>query len=58
MILFTILALLAIIAVIGVVAAAGTFGVAVIAVFGDVIVCALVLYIIIKIVKLIFGRKR
>lgn len=58
MILFCIIALLAIIAVIGAVVAAGTFGVAIIAVFGDIFVCALILYAIVKLIKLFFGKKK
>ena len=54
MILFTILALMVIIAGIIAVVVAGTIGGATLLVFGDVIVCVLILY---WIVKLIFKKK-
>jgi len=55
MILFTILAIMAIIAVAIAVVFAGIFGGATLLAFGDVIVCVLILWFI---VKLIFGRKK
>lgn len=54
MILFTILAIMAIIAAAVVVALVGVFGGATLVVFGDVIVCVLILC---GICKLIFGKK-
>lgn len=55
MILFTILAIMAIIAVIAALVFTGVFGGAMLVVFGDVIVCVL---IVVGLLKLIFGRKK
>lgn len=55
MILFTILALIVTIAAAIAMVLAGIFGVAAIVVFGDIIVCALILW---AIIKLIFRKKK
>ena len=55
MILFTILAIMVVIAAIAAVVFAGVFGGATLLVFGDVIICVLILW---AIVKLIFGKKK
>lgn len=55
MILFTILAIMMVVAAIIAVVFAGVFGGATLVVFGDVIVCALIVF---GIVKLIFRRKK
>jgi MFS superfamily sulfate permease-like transporter len=55
MILFTILAVMAIIAAIIAVVFVGVFGGATLMVFGDVIVCVLILW---AICKLFFGKKK
>lgn len=55
MILFTILAILMVIAVIAAIVVGCTVGGATLLVFGDVIVCVLILY---GIIKLIFRKKK